>query len=514
MDDSPMSSPQTSAALVGSQRREKAKLFSRRTSTVPKSTATNFLALCIVAAASYMIILGETRLAHMSPQMSNEVNKAALAVINKFDGPPSPPARRASDIPKSSQFIIEPAGAEPFHHQVAPLDRSYRRVVDLTPHEHLLYQGRQKNLCKLLRRVEGGEEGRRRTANRKGNVKSGVLLNMTTSCRDWGNKRTVGSLGVGNLVLGLYAVRLAATMFGFDLLFQCTEENDHVASGRAVDKIGPFRWLQGHFIASEDGERNLLPPPERGAYSPPLPSRNRTCKGMGSNPVHYMSELVRSEFRTMAVDIFGPRNNLPESARYQTGSDRSSTASPAPLAGAPLDDVAIHLRCGDILYNGGKHYGFLPFQSYVSRLGNDFAGTIGIVTIPFEPELLRGRDKGGAKACLRIVTALVRYLRTRLPNAAVSVRNGPDETAAVSMARLVMANTTFCGPTTFGLFPSIASFGTAYVHSGTTNYFIPKVAERYDDVIILDEPILTSVKMKKMSMNETVSWLLGKAKRK
>lgn len=350
--------------------------------------------------------------------------------------------------------------------------------------------------------------------------KGRILLNMTTSCVGWGNKRTVGSLGVGNLVLGVYAVRLAAITFGFDLIFRCREDHRHAAGGDGGggdDKIGPIRWLQGHFLATDDDGEVLLEPPERGAYRPPLPGRNQTCRGMGHNPVHYMSEHVRRDFRTMAVDIFGPRDNIPESGRYyaDSSSSWSSPTGSSSLHGADLDDVAIHLRCGDILYAGGSNYGLLPFRSYVSRLGGtkNFNGTIGIVTIPFnEPHRLRGRDRRGAGPCRRIVAHLVRYLETHLPGAVghVTVRNGPGETSAVAMARLVMAKTaTFCGPTTFGVFPSIASFGTAYVHSGATNYFVAEVAERYDDVDVMDEPLLTSTTMmKNMSLNETIQWLL------
>ena len=61
-----------------------------------------------------------------------------------------------------------------------------------------------------------------------------------------------------------------------------------------------------------------------------------------------------------------------------------------------MPDVAIHLRCGDLLKAKHRHYGFLPHSTYVrlireeyglndtdGTLSRELNATIGIVTEPF-----------------------------------------------------------------------------------------------------------------------------------
>jgi hypothetical protein len=67
------------------------------------------------------------------------------------------------------------------------------------------------------------------------------------------------------------------------------------------------------------------------------------------------------------------------------------------------------------------------------------------------------------------------------------VHNGPSETTALAYARLVMANQTIAGISTFGVFPAISTFGTGYLSRPNGNFpnywmFNPRVDELVDNV--------------------------------
>jgi hypothetical protein len=62
------------------------------------------------------------------------------------------------------------------------------------------------------------------------------------------------------------------------------------------------------------------------------------------------------------------------------------------------------------------------------------------------------------------VGALVDYIDRRHPHARISVHNGPNETIALAYARMIMANQTVVGISTFGVFPALSTFGTGYLH--------------------------------------------------
>jgi len=58
---------------------------------------------------------------------------------------------------------------------------------------------------------------------------------------------------------------------------------------------------------------------------------------------------------------------------------------------------------------------------------------------------------------------LVTFLQREFPRAVVRVHNDPDETIALTYARMIMANQTFAVMSTFALFPAIANFGMGYI---------------------------------------------------
>ena len=73
-------------------------------------------------------------------------------------------------------------------------------------------------------------------------------------------------------------------------------------------------------------------------------------------------------------------------------------------------------------------------------------------------------------------------------------------------ARLVVANQTYTGPATFGVFPAIVSFGTGYVQEGSLSYFASSNANARNNVEMVRGPMLDS---KRISKTKDLSELLG-----
>jgi hypothetical protein len=118
----------------------------------------------------------------------------------------------------------------------------------------------------------------------------------------------------------------------------------------------------------------------------------------------------------------------------------------------------------------------MAFDGY-SRHISKHVRTIGILTQPFglkanvtnitESLVVQQRRVDAADAqqtqrCQTLVFAFVRHLQERFPNATVRIRNDPSETIAIAYSRMVMANQTVAGMSSFGVFPLLGTFGTGY----------------------------------------------------
>jgi hypothetical protein len=333
--------------------------------------------------------------------------------------------------------------------------------------EHYFWRGRQNRLVKLVKQVQRTQQDANDTT---------ILLNLTIRCKRLYDEL---QLGTGNLVLGFYAMRLAAVTAGVDYTFQCIQSAEALEQAKRQGSI--LSWLQGYYAAPSN--RNTFSP-----YDPPLPTLNEAARGMGRIPLYYMSEAIRFDLRNMALQMVGPRNN--------TGRILNTTMMDnTPLyPNVDIDDVAIHFRCGDIMRGfNSDAYGIVAFDSY-RRYISPSTKTIGIVTASFQESSLRSRDQGTTHVCHVLVNALVEYLHYSFPDATITIRNdGPDETLAMAFARLVMANQTFCSPSTFSIFPAIASFGTSYIQQSNLTYFVAPIVQHYHDVKYMDGPLLSAI---------------------
>jgi hypothetical protein len=124
------------------------------------------------------------------------------------------------------------------------------------------------------------------------------------------------------------------------------------------------------------------------------------------------------------------------------------------------------------------YFSFLPFSSLVQDISPD-AQSIGIITQPFGNDNKSNNSRSNATTsqvrwfdarnttqdrCRTVVHALVDYIQVRHPRSRITIHNGPHETIALAYARMVMANQSIAGISTFGVFPVLSTFGTGYLH--------------------------------------------------
>jgi hypothetical protein len=303
------------------------------------------------------------------------------------------------------------------------------------------------------------------------------LLNVSFGCNDLFYNSGLGS---GNYVAGFYAMRLAAKALSvqgrrIDVQILCPD-----ADREQGDLILP--WLMGYFPSFDATENSQVRLPEA--------RLNDACNNIDSCPIGYMYPDVQTELRRMAVRMVGipppthsthgkvlewlsdvAKQNDSSSYRLQLPipSVEQLENQPPLYPDVQLDDAIIHFRCGDLMNSNHPRYGFLSFPSMASPIRPQVR-SIGIVTQPFD-------DKGGEsvqsragddtsenrRRCRIVVADFVRYLTERFPSARVSVHNSPHDTIALTYARMILANQSIAGISTFGVFPAIASFGTGYI---------------------------------------------------
>lgn len=176
-----------------------------------------------------------------------------------------------------------------------------------------------------------------------------------------------------------------------------------------------------------------------------------------------------------------------------------------------LDDVSIHLRCGDIARQDHVLYGMVPFRVYKSFIPKNVT-SIGIVTAPFKQDR-EGWGPGDAELNGAVATAARDYLRDAFPNAIVTIRNSDEDTLDVVYARLIMTNVTVCGPSTFCVFPAIASLGQAYILQsplfGGVPTWLTRIASAFPHVHYTRKRYYPSIDLYQLNTTDIVKKLAG-----
>lgn len=432
--------------------------------------------------------------------------------------------------------------------------------------ESFFWRGRQAKFCQRIKSEMKAQQQRRRQQHEIGSVVDGdddvvpkrLKFRLEAPCTNIHKEQRHG-----NYILGLYGMHLAVLAYEVDFEFSCGHH------GKVPSSQNLFTWLQTtvqqnltttlsdvigtnqnviwqQLVASSqdssishknNNHTNSLTSVNRVSYDPVLPTLKLACKGMGTAPLHYISDKAREDLRRMSLQLLQSKLKQPslmrnvmtsinlDETKQSVLSSTTTTTSPSPLILStfppelrPLlvnskvqwDEVAIHFRCGDILSNFGSqdtNYGFIKYSAYRTRIHPNVT-SIGIITAPFDnPTKLRWEDAAYHKGCQRIVTDFASYLNENFNNATITIRNDPNEGIPIVYSRMVLAQQTFCIRSTFCLFPALASFGQSYFQDGGVAYFIPPTEKVYDNVHLMNASHITSQRIAKLGIDGTISWL-------
>jgi hypothetical protein len=308
--------------------------------------------------------------------------------------------------------------------------------------------------------------------------RSNVVLRVQFHCRALFEK---SGFGTGNFISAMYALRMAAQTMGN---IQAAEFLCSDASEEASHLILP--WLTGLFpLIPEDSSDTTAAILPNDHHQQPQPTIEQTCRRYLDVPIGYAVDEIMFEMRRLAVALVGiPYPGHPAELWAQrhlwspplVGPTAMQYRLPNPSRGAPplipnveLDDAVLHFRCGDLILSNLSRFGFMKFARHTNHLLNaqNNITSIGIATQPFAAgPHARMADVDLAKKphrCRRVVDAVVEHLQFTFPHARIRVRNDPDESIALTFARMVMAKHVVVGISTFGVFPAVASFGRSYV---------------------------------------------------
>jgi hypothetical protein len=313
-----------------------------------------------------------------------------------------------------------------------------------------------------------------------------IIANLTVNCRDLFQKSIAGT---GNFITLIYGIRLAAYAYGnVDVYFTCTD-----AEETKKDLILP--WVTGWFPAR----------PMHRPISKPV-SINGACGKFAHLPLAYMHKEMQNDLRKMAIKLVGvpwPSHPSAQFAKeFQLSNDEIRNEGPLFSSSEyELDDAVLHFRCGDLMDSTHGGFGFMKFSGYTRHISSE-AKSIGILTQPFDDATqTRKVDMAQHKRdrCRIVVHSLVEYIQERYPNARVRIRNDVGETIALTFARMIMANQSVAGISSFSAIASVVTFGKGYIRfpdytKGPNQWLVrPSIEKVTDNVVLFHEPIKISV---------------------
>jgi hypothetical protein len=323
-----------------------------------------------------------------------------------------------------------------------------------------------------------------------------VTVNITFGCRELYDK---SEMGTGNFIALLYGMRLAAHVYGnVGLHFTCYD-----AEETKNELILP--WLTGWF------------PPRPLSQNSSIPiSVAQACGNYDTQPLSFMYQEIQYDLRKMAVGLMGvPQLDHPSAlfveelrsrelesigrpsrtiAQFPTAFGTENP--PFPTTVYELDDAVLHFRCGDLMDSRHPSFGFMKFSGYTRHISPQ-AQSIGILTQPFDVGAQsRQADSSQYKRdrCRTVVYSLVEYIEQQYPDARVRIHNDIDESIALTFARMIMANQTIAGISSFGVIPAVSTFGTGYIrlpdYPKAPNKWLlnPRIDELTDNVVLFYEP--------------------------
>jgi hypothetical protein len=340
-----------------------------------------------------------------------------------------------------------------------------------------------------------------------------IIVNITFSCHDLYHNSTIGT---GNFIGLLYAIRLIARIYGdVYVSYTCTD-----ADVTKKDLILP--WLMGWFPGRPMKENNTIPF-----------SVNSMCGQFSLPPLSYMYKEIQYDLRKMAIGLLGIPSSDHPSALFAENNlwSQTSRSTKIPSLGISLlpiptpndsplytrdeyelDDTVIHFRCGDVMDSDHPMFFFLKFSGYTRYISHE-TSSIGVITQPFEVGTQTRKvdsDQYKLDRCRIVVHSLEQYIKERYPNARVQIRNNVNETIALTCARMIMANQTIVGVSSFNIMPAISTFGTSYMHLPRSNHTSqvswlsnPRIDTLINNVILFDDPnVISARNMKQLWKND------------
>jgi hypothetical protein len=343
------------------------------------------------------------------------------------------------------------------------------------------------NICTLIQNVTGvatlGDEPQYIAAKQPP-----PIVNLTVDCEKLLTQ-------TGNWLTVIYHMRLAAALGRVDFQFQCS-------TGMASVANSMLPWFSGHYPAPSNGSTW---PYDFGWPDPKLVCSNQ----YKLLPLQHLAHEMQHDMRRIAVAMLGPRHNMGTSGLNLGSLIQSIPNEFLNQQDVEIDDAAIHFRCGDVFgFTRKTQYGVIQFREYVKRIPKATTRTIGIHTQPFDVSLLRYYDKGAANSCKKVVGVLVDYLQTAYPNATITVRNTKNDTIPLTYARLTMGAKTITSTSSFGIYPSIGTFGEGYFQqSRELNIFAANVSDILSNLHAMDGPMMSSPEIAKAGFEHTIKFL-------
>jgi hypothetical protein len=168
-----------------------------------------------------------------------------------------------------------------------------------------------------------------------------------------------------------------------------------------------------------------------------------------------------------------------------------------------VDDVTIHFRCGDILSHPFREYGYPRYNVYQSYL-SDF-NTLGILTAPLSKNGSRSVDYVNKELCHDLLLDMVRFFSSKYPNVTVTIRS--NDSLEDAIGRLLHSKQSWCNPSTFCLFPTLATLNKGFILDSKLYPFVRKI--NTSTLTVVQEKMLSTMQIlkKKMKVKRIISWL-------
>jgi hypothetical protein len=170
-----------------------------------------------------------------------------------------------------------------------------------------------------------------------------------------------------------------------------------------------------------------------------------------------------------------------------------------------IDDVTIHIRCGDILNNPYTgQYGYPSYDVYKELLAP--FNSVGLLTSSFDETKSRPIDAPHIPVCIQLVEDMAKYFRETFPHSVVTVRH--TDTVEDAFGRMIHSKQVWCNPSTFCIFPAIATTGQAFILKSSLYSFVENIKNEPNITLVQQDFINAEmITKKKLGPLDIIGWL-------